>query len=905
MLILILLALGSAEALAPQQGPLSPSEAPSAMKLDAGLRVELAAAEPEVQSPVAVSFDEDGRMLVVEMLDYPYPAKDKPPQGRVKRLTDADGDGRYEKVEVLGENLLMSNGVMAWRGGALVTLAGELVWLKDGERKPLFGGFAQQNAQLRASFPTLGMDGWIYVANGQRGGKIKSAGGGREVDINAMDFRFDPRGDRYEAVTGFGQFGLSFDEWGNRFVCTNRNHLIHLVTPNRYFARNPFLAAPPPVRDNNGPGGAAKVFPISKNKTLAAHHAGTFTASCGVTVYTGDLLPAAYRGAVFTCEPTGNLVHMEILAADGAAFAAKPAKEGVEFLASTDAWFRPVSLANGPDGALYVVDMCRSEVEHPEWVPADQRHRYDFDGPRTFGRIWRVVPEAGAPRAKPLDRSRLVDALASPNAWTRLTAQRLLMDSDVDVSPALASPSPHARVLAAWILEIRGKLGPDEILKLLDDAHPRVREQALVFAEKFPELLLRAASLAGDPDDRVRWQAALSLGAYDDDRVLEPLARIASKRNDRWTRLAVASAVPTRSGALLAKIDDPAFARELAAVAGARGDAAELSATVASLGGRPPDLQAAILNGLADGMGRRGRQLGSVLDEPGRALLADVASRPGTDSIRLLAHLPWEAARTRLEKLLQDPAQDLRIAAVGALSAHGSADVAPMLMKSWRTMLPALRREVLEALARRPERLEFLLGEVEAGRVAPGELGPQLIRTLTSHGNAGIRERAKKALAAAQPEERQKVIERFKPALGLKGDAARGRDLFAKNCVACHRIGGLGTQVGPDITDTLSKTPEQLLIDLLDPSRVIDNNYATYLVRTKSGAVYSGFVAEQTASSLTLRRGEGQQDVVLRTDIEDMKSSGLSLMPEGLEKALDPQGLADLIAWLKHWRDVK
>jgi putative heme-binding domain-containing protein len=162
---------------------------------------------------------------------------------------------------------------------------------------------------------------------------------------------------------------------------------------------------------------------------------------------------------------------------------------------------------------------------------------------------------------------------------------------------------------------------------------------------------------------------------------------------------------------------------------------------------------------------------------------------------------------------------------------------------------------------------------------------------------------ARKALPA--PEERQKVIERYRPALGLKGDAARGREIFSKNCVACHRIGALGTPVGPDISDTVFKQPEQLLVDILDPSRVIDNNYGVYQVRTKSGNVLSGFIAEQTASSLRLRRGEGQEDVVLRSEIEEMRGSGLSLMPEGLEKAVTVEQFADLIAFLRGWRDLK
>ena len=133
----------------------------------------------------------------------------------------------------------------------------------------------------------------------------------------------------------------------------------------------------------------------------------------------------------------------------------------------------------------------------------------------------------------------------------------------------------------------------------------------------------------------------------------------------------------------------------------------------------------------------------------------------------------------------------------------------------------------------------------------------------------------------------------------------KGAEVFEKNCASCHRLGGIGTHVGPDISDTFRRTPEALLVDILDPSRAIDNNYVNYLVRTRGGAVLSGFIADQTASSLTLRRGKDQQDVVLRRDIDQMRSSGVSLMPEGIEKNIPVAGMADLLAFLRGWRELE
>ncbi len=927
------------------KSPLAPDEAVKEFRLEAGLRIELVASEPQIESPVAMAFDEDGRLFVAEMTDYPNAGPGKP-LGKIKLLEDRDGNGRYERSTVFADGLLMVNGVMPWKGGVYVTAAPHVLWLKDTDgdgradlREEVFEGFAVQNPQLRVSFPTLGIDNWIYVANGARGGKVRPVRmPGPPVDIGGQDFRFDPIRVRHEPVTGFGQFGLTFDAWGRRFTCTNRNHVIPIVMPNRYYGRNPFLAPPSARTDNQSAGGAARIFPVSKNKTLAASHAGHFTAACGVHVYAGDLLPEGHRGAVFTCEPTGNLVHQEILFPSGASFDHRPAKEGVEFLASPDNWFRPVSLAGGPDGALYVVDFYRAEVEHPEWVPKDLHYRYDWTARKDMGRIWRIVPEKRAPAGRPalskLSTQELAGLLSSPNGWTRMTAHRLLLerqdrDAWAPLRQAAVSPDPHARVHAAWLLEGHGSLDLDLVVRLLLDAHPRVRENAARLAERWAAgsrpVQERLRALADDPDGHVRFHAALVLGAWDDDAVLEPLAKIAlAAPDDRWTRMAVASAVPARAGALLrrllARTDHAALVRELSALVGARRDPAEVTSVLAGLAPLDARRQTAVLNGLAEGMARRGAQLGTFLksaDPKGReaaeallsnaaALAADPARPTGDrqDAIRLLVHVSWEAAAPALEKLLgEGHPQEVRIAAVQALSAHRRPEVADLLMKPWKTYLPALRREVLEAMSRQPDRIDRLLAAVEEGKLAGGELGPALIRQLTGHANPQIRDRAKKLLQA--PEERQQVLDRYKPAVAAAGDAGRGHDVFQKNCASCHRVAGVGTNIGPDVSDTLSKSKEQLLTDVLDPSRAIDNNYVNYVVRTKSGAIFSGFIAVQTASSLTLRRGENQEDVVLRADIEEMRSSGVSVMPEGVEKNVTVEQMADLLAFLKSWRDLE
>ncbi len=957
----------AAEPPKPTEGrsPLAPAQALTKFRLDPGLRIELVAAEPEIESPVAMAFDEEGKLWVVEMRDYPNgPPPGQPPQGRIRVLEDRDGDGRYEHSTVFADQLLFANGLLPWRGGVLVTAAPYIIHLRDtdgdgkaDQREVLFEGFAVQNPQLRVSHPILGLDNWIYVANGLRGGQVKRSGrsDAQPINLSGMDFRFDLIHDRSEAITGMGQYGNTFDDWGHRFVCTNRNHLVPIVLANRYIQRHPYLVVPEPARDNQTAGGAAKVHPLSKNWTTSSLHTGTFTAACGVTIYRGHLLPAPYQGAAFTCEPTGNLVRQEILTPVGASFRSRPAREGVEFLATPDDWCRPVFLAHGPDGALYVVDMYRAVIEHPEFMPAELKNRPDLTLGKDRGRIWRIVPEKQVTRAVRPQLSKaktpeLVALLAHADAWWRTTAQRLLLErqdrSAVDSlrQLCLSSDQPLARVHAAWLLEAFSALEADTVLHLLQDKHPRVREQAVLLGERWlaesSSLQERVCSLAADPDARVRFQVALTLGAWNDDRILAPLADIAlAGVEDRWTRVAVASAVPKRAGALLSVLLQPArslttppmasritLVQELAAFVGARREPEEVARVLAALGTLPGRdavrWQMAGLNGLAEGMGRRGTQLGVFLKSLGEsqravaeraaALLTQAATLASDTqqeaaerlaAVRLLAHTPWQNAEPVLMRLLGEEAvQEVRLAAVRALAAHPRAEVAGLLVKGWRSYTPAVRREVTEALLRQPDRILFLLQEVEAGRIKPGDLDALRTRQLINHGRAEIRERARKVLQENLPAERKQVLQRYQAALTLPADPKRGQVVFQKNCATCHRVAGIGVDVGPDIADTRTKTPEALLVDILNPNQAIDSNSINYLITTRSGKSLTGILAAETASSVTLRRAENQTEVVLRQDIEEIQSTGQSLMPEGLEKTITIEEMADLLSFLKNWR---
>jgi putative heme-binding domain-containing protein len=225
--------------------------------------------------------------------------------------------------------------------------------------------------------------------------------------------------------------------------------------------------------------------------------------------------------------------------------------------------------------------------------------------------------------------------------------------------------------------------------------------------------------------------------------------------------------------------------------------------------------------------------------------------------------------------------------------------VADLLLAAWGSYSPLVRREVLEALFARPERLTVLLSAIEKKKVLGGQLEPFRVLQLRKHPNLKIRKRALTLLAGQVAPDRQKVVEAYQSALKLKADARRGKQVFKKNCAICHRLENVGVEVGPDLLSALrTKTRETLLVDILDPSREVDPRYINYVINTKAGRTFTGMIAADTGSSVTLRRAEKAEDTILRSQIDDIRATAKSLMPEELEKQMTKQDVADVIAYL-------
>lgn len=945
-------------------GPLSPADSLAHLQVEPGLAVELVACEPEVIDPIAIRFDEDGRLWVVEMRDYPHgPPEGKPPLSQIRVLTDNDNDGRYETSRLFADELLFPTGLQPWRGGVFVTLAETVLYLKDTDgdgradlREPWFRGFTAENPQLRANHPRLGLDGRITVSNGLRGGAVVDARNSNQnaepLSISGRDFAFDPRTSAFEAISGNGQFGNATDDFGNRFVCNNREPLQHVVLENIYTARNPLLAIGSVVHNVAPAGELSHVFPRTAAWTTSNLHAGQFTAACGVTIYRGDALGEGFYGNAFTCEPTGSLVHREIVSPDGVTFASRAPYEEREFLSSDDPWFRPVNLRTGPDGALYVVDMYRAVIEHPQFMPSELQKRPDLRDGDDRGRIYRIVPAGNPPRrVRPrlstVGTAELVPYLRHPNAWWRETAARLLIErGDNAVAPTLAYLSvsalePAARVQALWLLENLSSLSPETIATALADKDARVRDQAVKLAEarltNNAQLRTKVIGMANDPDVRVRFRVALALGGLNQDEVVAPLTKIAlAGSGDHWTRTAVATALPEHTGSLLSTLMRSAndesdgegvvrLAHELATSLGAGRDPQAITKVLLQIAPASasisPSVRETALLGLAEGLKRRGLSFLEFVDELPRAgelkpqlteLFARVASEAKdatlSEQIRAakIALVGFDrsasSANTLLSLAIESPQQSLRITAAEALSQHTADQIAPALITAFAAQTPAVRRAYLDALIASPPRAALLLDELEAGRIARNEIDTARADRLKNSGDSAVRERAAKLLAQALPAERKRVLDEYRAALSLESNPTTGKELFAKHCATCHRIAGIGVDVAPDISDSRVKLAEQLLVDILNPNQAIDNNYASYTVVMQDGAVHTGIIAAETAASITLRQAEDKRLDLLRADVEMIRTSGASLMPEGFEKQLSHQQMADLISFIKNWR---
>jgi putative membrane-bound dehydrogenase-like protein len=933
--------------------PKSPKEALATFQLRDDLTIELVAAEPLVQSPVNINFGPDGKLWVAEMYDFPSGPRGVvgEPGGRVVYLEDTDGDGKYDKRTVFLDHVRYPTSVLPWRKGVLITAAPDVIYAEDTDgdgkadiRKVLFTGFSPDNEQWEVNGLCYGLDNWVYAGSSIHNNPIRVIATGQVIQLGNRDFRFNPDNSAFEPASGHTQFNRIRDDFGNWFGNDNSNLLWHYPLAEHYVRRNPHVAAPNPAVHIPSDPEPNKLYPASK--TLERYNfpesANRTTSSCGPAIYRDNLLGDEFFGNAFVCEPVHNMVHRLILKPNGVTFEGHRAPENrkSEFLASTDNWSRPVQVTTGPDGALWVVDMYRFVVEHPRWITPDRYYKIDDRAGDDMGRIYRVYPKGKSPRVVPnltkLSTVQLAKMIDNPNGPVRdLVQQQLIHRGDAACMPVLQriareSKLPQSRIQSIYVLREFGSL--EAAVQALKDPDATVRCNALRVMEpwlgKSPELV---EGLVADGDVRVRFQLALTLGVSPGPGFGSMLGRLAAADiKDTWMRAAVVSSANGQARQVLETV------LNISGASAARDELAGRLVSVLAATADPQDLAwlyevispgadkkvtswhlAAWANTL-DALDRRRSSLPEFQSSIDQAM-----RRNGrvVDAARLIAKDDGADESTRLAavnllgrdgdqqnqdlKLLASLMQSrfslgLQSTALASLRRTRDMEAAGALLTVWPKASPVLRSSILDTLMSRAEWLGMLLDAIEKETLLPIEIDAKHRDLLLKYSDPAIRDRATKLLAAVKPSgSRAQILDQFKPALSLQGNPANGSALFAKACATCHALGGQGYAVGPDLAALTDRSGPGLLTAILDPNVAVDGKYISYIVDLTDGRTLTGIVANETASSITIVQGNNVRDIVLRSEIKSLRSSKLSMMPEGLEQGMTLQDLADLMAYVR------
>jgi putative membrane-bound dehydrogenase-like protein len=634
-----------------------------------------------------------------------------------------------------------------------------------------------------------------------------------------------------------------------------------------------------------------------------------------------------------------------------------------DFFASEDRWCRPVMVRTGPDGALWIVDMYRYMIEHPHWLPKEGQDelRPFFRSGDDRGRIYRIVrkdlakydsiAKGVSPRFDQLTTSELVSELESSNGWRRDTAQRLLVTNADEAAVELLTrmvtegQRPTARLHAMCTLDGMGKLSKELVETALNDPHAGVRRWAVRLSPGAKVPLQALVRMAEDEDAKVRLELACVAGSAGDAsssaailsasllRDTSPFVRAAvlSSLNfenvrpvidlfmktaglDAWSNPPNETDLPGFSAADRDELIASLF--EQAASLANDNDLNSLLTRTTELHPEHPQAwhfksYSGMLNRLKIRNWSIEEHLNSDTDKGRLAEIHRIACATAGDSKQ---HEALRVAAIPLLKCSRDDSNDVVIlrdiltpqtptaiqeAAIKHLGQQSEDVAAEILLANWASHSPLLRSQILMALSGRPEWIVQLLTQMESGQVAAAEIDASMRQRLLTIREPAVRERLEKIFASGTSADRKAVMESFQPALKLSGDAVQGAAVFNKRCSTCHKQNGVGFEVGPNLASLSNRTPETLFSAILDPSAAVEAKYLNFVAVTTSGRSVIGLLSTETGSSLTLVAAEAKTESILRSDIEELRSTGKSLMPVGLEKDLTHQDLADVIEYVR------
>ena len=955
----------------PRYPAVEPKDAVKTWQVKKGFKLEIAASEPQVRDPIALCFDERGRMFVCEMIDYSEMRDVTPHLGRISVLEDEDGDGHFEKSQVFADDLPWPTGLI-WVNGGLYVGATPDIWRfedRDGDgkaevREKVFTGFGtglkMLNVQGLMNSFQWGQDNRVHVlAGGGNRGVITciKRPDVKGIELGGKDFWFDPLTHEFGLEAGGAQYGMSFDNYGRKFACSNSDHLQYWVYDERLGAANPYYTMPPSRQSIAVDGGAAEVFRISPDEPWriirtrwriagvvkgavegGGRVSGYFTGATGTTIYRGDAYGPDFVNNSFTGDAGGQLIHRKVIryAEDGInLIGERPVDErGFEFAASKDTWVRVVNFANAPDGCLYVCDMYREVIEHPWSVPDEIKQHLDLNSGNDRGRIYRIVPDKQRPERigqkvtiGQISLNELVETLGHTNGWQRDTASRLLYERQNLASVPLlknvlrTSADSLEKIHALNALQGLKNLDEESVKLAATDADAFVRERAVTLAAISEKPFSQSAMerLASDPSNRVKMAYAMTLPRSAESSSAQLKLAQASDSNP-WIKAAILRSAGANAMSLFERILssdhrelDESFVLSLIEMIGQQQETKnhqQLLELMASE--RTSDSQRkARIKAFAAGLRRSGRSIHEV-DTEGKlsAVFTKAAARltqgQSTDAEKVdLIELLAMAAQVQGQSVLQSclkaaHAESVQVAAVHALSGLGDAQTT-VLLSAWSELKPKAREAVLAALLSRSEGAFSLLGEMGSGRggPTPRDLAASQVQALVNNKNAKMAGLAKTVLATVIPPSREEVLKTFQSALSAKGDSVAGEQVFLSRCLACHVADGQGIEVGPNLVTVKTKGREGLLTAILEPHKEVASQYISYTIQTKDGQTLTGLISQDDASSMTIKMMGGALITVQRSNIQGSSSTGQSLMPEGIEQGMTVEDMADLLTFIE------
>jgi len=914
-----------------------------------GYDLQLAAAEPLVADPIAMSFDAMGRLYIVEMIGYSEHQDAN--AGRIRLLEDTDRDGKFDKSSIFAQGLAWPTAVITYDGGVFIGVTPRILYLKDTNgdgkadiNKTVFEGFGTGRSRLnvQSMFNSFrwGLDNRIHGATSTSGGKVK-VGAGKIISLSGRNFSFDPRTMELRSEGSSAQHGMSFDDYGRQFVCSNSSHIMALMYPSRYAGRNKHYAMPSQRVGIAVDGGSAPVFRLSPDEPWrivrtrwrvakavrgpvegGGRVSGYFTAATGITIYRGDALGEDFKGNAFIADTGSNLIHRKLLNYEGIQPVARRPKDETkrEFAASTDNWFRPVQFANAPDGCLYVADMYRETIEHPWSIPESIKKHLDLDSGNDRGRIWRIAPKGFKPpkRALPgkVKTAQLVELLAHANGWTRDCAARLIYErQDKAIVPALTklatdTKNPLGQIHALWALRGLSALKKEHVLQALGRGKLEVRVQGMILAEDFAdqaEVTNAVYAQKDQVDKHALYQLALtaSRSPQSDSKKIALSTVLAKAGGDGWIEAAVMNGLSDDLGTMWVSIHEAptvsASAKtELLKLIGRRNKPEEVAKAVMVIARRPPNAQTI---SWVNALGKSTGSLPALEKEALRWLTLSEKEKSDAQLISAMTLVLRQgygvAAPALLNAARNRKSDAARVAVVQSLAKFSAPKVGADLLGLWSKSSGRVRAEILAALVTRQERVTALIEALETKVVAKTDIPASTLANLRSQKDIGLRSRVMKLFGAPEKiKTRQQVINEYLPALKLKGDAVKGKVIYTQRCATCHRYGKEGFMLGPDLVTIKTTGREKILTNFIDPNREVVANYIAYNIKTKGGEEVVGLLGDETTTHVRVKLPLGQERLMPRSQVLGMRSLGQSIMPVGLEVGLTNQQMADLLEFI-------